>query len=187
MIRAFRDSDQERYRCGFDRRRSAGSVMVVVLLSVMLLAAMVFYVFNVGDHVASKVETQNAADATAISGARAVARSFNTVAMNNVEATRLISYVAVLDAVPQAVDYTILDQRSLNAAIELQLRRDPSTDGWIQDGLADAQLHIQGQLAMLEPIQELFTSEASAGGGISGGGYDVAGMTHYHAPGGGWG
>lgn len=157
-----------------------GAVMVIALLSLILLASMVFYVFNVGHHVAKKVETQNAADAAAISGAGWVARSFNTVAMNNVETTRLIAYAAVLDAVPQAIDYTITDQTAIRDAINQQLVRGVGTDPWLRDGLLEARLRTEDQLAMLRPLQELF--RASGGKNSGGGGYDVGRMTYYRPP-----
>ncbi len=103
--------------------RQRGAIMVIALLALVLLACLVFFVFNVGRHVAARVETQNAADSAAMSGASWVARSFNTVAMNNVESARLISLAAVLDAMPQAVRFTLTDQINFANGVENQLLR----------------------------------------------------------------
>lgn len=89
--------------------RCRGVVMVIALLAIILIASLLFYVFNVGTSVQGRVVTQHAADAAAIGGASQVARAMNTVAMNNVETARLIAAVSVLDGVPLAVDMSITD------------------------------------------------------------------------------
>jgi putative Flp pilus-assembly TadE/G-like protein len=89
--------------------RCGGVVMVITLLAIILIASLLFYVYNVGTSVQGRVVTQHAADAAAIGGASQVARSMNTVAMNNVETTRLISAVNMLDSVPLAIDISITD------------------------------------------------------------------------------
>lgn len=91
------------------RARCGGVVMVIALLAIVLIAALLFYVYNVGTSVQGRVVTQHAADATAIGGASQVARSMNAVAMNNVETARLITAVSMLDGVPLAVDMSITD------------------------------------------------------------------------------
>ncbi|MEM9881914.1 MAG: Tad domain-containing protein [Planctomycetota bacterium] len=150
--------------------RCRGVVMVITLLGVVLLAAIVFYVFNVGDHVAKRVETQNAADNAAISGARWMARSFNTVAMNNVEMARMIALANVLDAVPQTVDYTLQDQLAFIAAIDRQSAAGTGADSaWVDGGLREARETFLRHVELLRPMHELFNES----------GYDVAAMTHY--------
>jgi hypothetical protein len=89
--------------------RSRGVVMVIALLAIVLIASLLFYVINVGTSVQGRVVTQHAADAVAIGGASQVARSMNTVAMNNVETARLIVAISVLDGLPLAVDMSITD------------------------------------------------------------------------------
>ncbi len=91
------------------RARCGGVVMVIALLAIILIASLLFYVYNVGTSIQGRVVTQHAADATAIGGASQVARSMNTVAMNNVETARIISAVTVLDGIPLAVDMSITD------------------------------------------------------------------------------
>ena len=55
------------------RPRRGGAILVIALLGMVLLASMVFFVFNVGHHVSLRVEAQNAADNAAISGAGEIA------------------------------------------------------------------------------------------------------------------
>ncbi len=89
--------------------RNRGVVMVIALIAIVLIASLLFYVMNVGRSVQGRVVTQHTADAVAIGGAAQVARSMNTVAMNNVETARLIAAVSVLDSLPLAVDMSITD------------------------------------------------------------------------------
>jgi uncharacterized membrane protein len=84
-------------------RRDRGVVLVIVILSLALVASLIFYVFNIGQQIKNRVEVQHAADAAAISGAGWVARSMNTVAMNNVQSARLIALANVLDASDEAL------------------------------------------------------------------------------------
>ncbi len=90
--------------------RDRGVVMVIALIAIMLIASLVFYVINVGTSVQGRIVTQHAADASAVGGASQVARSFNTVAMNNVETTKLIVAVNLLDSLPMAIDMAITDE-----------------------------------------------------------------------------
>ena len=118
-----------------DRRRPvalylAVLVSVSILLAIVLIASLLFYVINVGTSVRGRVVTQHAADAAAIGGASQVARSLNTVAMNNVETARLIAAINVLDGLPLAVDMSITDATeqelgdadALAQAVSAQLR-----------------------------------------------------------------
>lgn len=150
-----------------------GAVIVVVLIAMMLLAAMAFYVVNVGKHVAYRVETQNAADAAVISGAGWVARSFNTVAMNNVESVRMIALANVLDAFPKAIEYTLADQIAVKQALDRQINNGAGIDSaWVVPGLEEARNNIEQQILMLQPMDDLFNNS----------GYDVAAVTVYDGP-----
>ncbi len=151
------------------RARQRGVVIIITLLAMVLLASMVFYVFNVGRHVQKRVETQNAADAAAISGAGWVARSYNNVAMNNVEMARLIALAGVLDAVPLAVQHTLEDQQVVFEAIQRQLGNGVRDAPWLEDGLREAQGYILRQLELLDAMNTFFNES----------GYDVASMTAY--------
>ena len=107
-------------------RRDAGVVMVLALLGILLLAALVFYVFNVGRHVQQRVETQHAADAAATAGAGWVARSLNTVSRNNIQIARLIAAVNVLDASDEAIHPAYHEVSAWRRALEPQV---PSPTG----------------------------------------------------------
>jgi hypothetical protein len=142
-------------------RRDGGAVLVITLLSAVLIASLVFYVFNVGRHIQKRVQTQNAADASAAAGAGWVARSMNTVAMNNVEMSRLIALVNVLDATDEAVHPAY---HEVSAMHDVLLERVLRSGAEIKDAeaeLLDAQMKpVIGQfahdLALLDPIKRLF-------------------------------
>jgi hypothetical protein len=102
-------------------RRERGVVLVIAILGLALIAGLVFYVFNVGRHVQRRVEAQHAADSAAIGGASWVARSLNTVAMNNVEMTRLIATVNVLDASDEALHPAYHEADKLYHSLERQI------------------------------------------------------------------
>lgn len=150
--------------------RGRGAVMVVALLAMVLLAAMVFYIFNVGHHVSKRVETQNAADNAAISGGRWMARSFNTVASNNVEMARLVALAGVLDAVPLAIGHTLEDQTAVLEAINRQNRSGYGDDYWVDLAIGEiVEPNFIRQVDFLTPLDELFNQ----------GDYDLARMTFY--------
>lgn len=117
-------------------RADRGVVMVIVLLGLILLAALLFYLFNLGRNVQGRIDAQNAADAAAVAGATRMARSMNTVAMNNVDMARAIATINVLDATPMALDFTVTDETEFNMdeliaqylAVDHQLRRGVGVD-----------------------------------------------------------
>src|SRR5690606_38462947 len=94
-----------------------GIILVITLLGLLLLTGLVVYVINIGHQQSMRMATSHGADSAAISGAGWLARSLNTVAMNNVASSRYIALAQVLDAVPQAVDYNLRDQQALDAAL----------------------------------------------------------------------
>lgn len=149
-------------------RAGRGAVIVVALLGAFLIAGLLGYVFNTGRHAQLRQQTQHAADATAISGAGYVARTFNTVAMNNVEMSRLIPAIQLLDAVPMSVDFTLQDVQATLERVEEQLR---SGTG---DALGDSTLEeirdkLERQEELLLEMNEVFNE----------GSYDVSEMTFY--------
>lgn len=146
--------------------------MVLALLGLILLASMVFFVFNAGQHVTYRVEVQNAADNAAISGAGWVARSLNTVAMNNVEMSRLISLAAVMDAVPLGVEYTLIDQRNALASVEAQLDIGLGDAFGVEQALIGlVRPNLENQVALLSPLDDT----------LNGVDYDIAAMTFYQS------
>lgn len=148
--------------------KSRGAVLVLALLGGFMIVGLIGYVFNTGRHAQLQQQTQSAADATVISGAGYVARSFNTVAMNNVEISRLIAVVQLLDAIPLATEYTLLDLRATLETVESQLGRGTG------DALGDQTLNeiaedMQEQIRQLEDMDQFFNR----------GSYDVREMTFY--------
>ena len=73
------------------RRGEQGVVIFIVLIGMLLMVAMLSYVFNAGEQVKQRSVTQDAADAGVAAGAGWIARSFNMIANNNVEVSRLIA------------------------------------------------------------------------------------------------
>ena len=91
------------------RARRGGQVLVVMLLAMAALAGLAFYVYNVGQQVNRRAEMQDAADAVAISGAAWMARSMNSVAMNNLAQSRMVALVPVLDSLPLATEMSFYE------------------------------------------------------------------------------
>lgn len=80
--------------------RASGQILVITLLALFLLAGLVFYVINLGDQVNQRLVVQHTADASAMAGGVEMARAFNTVAQNNINMTRYVGAVAMLDSAP---------------------------------------------------------------------------------------
>ena len=149
--------------------RSRGAVIVLALLGAFLMAGMIGYVFNTGRHAQLRQQTQHSADATAISGAGYVARSFNTVAMNNVEISRLIAVVQMLDAVPLSIEYTLLDVRATAERVEEQLSNGGAATPEGTQQLREIAEDLREQERQLVEMDQLFNQS----------GYDVREMTFY--------
>jgi len=153
------------------RRRGSdrGIVLVLTILAVILLAGMVMFVINVGRQSTRRLQVQHASDATAIAGAGWVARSLNTVAMNNVNMVRMISLVNVLDAMPDSVRFTKEEHEYTLEAIKGVLGRGVQ-DAWVRNQLEDMQQELNDELNVLNPLNNYFTSN------------DVAQQTFYDGP-----
>ena len=95
------------------RQSRRGVVIVITLLALILLAALIMYVLNLGKQTNERIQTQNAADAAAAAGAGWIARSMNTVAMNNTGMAQMIAGINVLDSFPLAVDFSIKDDTEI--------------------------------------------------------------------------
>lgn len=108
-------------RIRLNRRRNSGVVMVIALLGLVLMTALVMNVINLGQQVNTRLSTQNSADAAAAAAATSVARTLNTVSMNNLAMAKYIALIPILDAMPQAAEYTLREQTSLMASLERQL------------------------------------------------------------------
>ena len=110
-------------------RRPAGIVLIITLLSIVLIAALLAYMMNLGSHTNARIVVQNSADATAMGGATWMARSYNTVAMNNVAMAKYLALANVLDAMPQAVALTMKDETSFAGALSDQIGGANGRDG----------------------------------------------------------
>lgn len=151
--------------------RSRGAVIVLGLLGAFMMAGMIGYVFNAGRHAQLRQQTQHASDAAVISGAGYIARSYNTVAMNNVEISRLIAVVQMLDAVPLAVEYTLLDVEATLERVEEQ--QSASTGNLFGDRqLNEIAEDLRDQIRQLQGMDQFFNHS----------GYDVTEMTFYQGP-----
>lgn len=169
-----------------------GLVLVITLLAMVLLGAMVFFVFNLGRNIHERTATQHAADATAISGATFAARSFNLIAMNNVGMTRTLTHTVLLDAMPETIAFTMIDQASLLEGIDEQLGRRIGRDYLIEeiesirdqlqtevDWLVAVDDQLATRYAITNPLPRDFELPGSA---AEEGELDVRELTHFIAP-----
>ena len=169
--------------------------MVITLFAIILIAALLAYVVNLGRQANSRIVVQNAADAAAISGAGWIARTLNTVAMNNVSIARLISLVNVLDAMPQAVDFTLKDQQAIHDALRDQLGslngRNGVVDPWVHDALTSENPKLPSGTILaksnnFKPMLDEINSEIDllnpVNEGLNKGTFDMRDMTFYDGP-----
>ncbi len=152
-----------------------GVVIAITLMGLFLLCGLVLFVMNLGQQANGRLVAQNAADATAAAGAGWVARTLNTVAMNNVGMAQLITSVNVLDAMPEAVDYSLIDQTAMQQAVRDQLGR-AIRESWVRDELNNVASELDQEVAWLQPVDEVLK--------IPGGSYDIRDLTYYEGPGG---
>lgn len=104
-----------------NRCRRGGVVLVIVLLGVILLGALVIWVLNLGDQINRRVSVQHAADASARASAGWAARSLNTVAANNTAMARYLALINVLEAMPLATHYSLLETQMLSDRLAEQV------------------------------------------------------------------
>lgn len=156
-------------------RRQSGVVIVITLLAMLLLAAVVMYVINMGRQVNERVATQTAADADVKAGATWVARSYNTVAMNNIAMTRYIAAINTLDGTPDVTKAALDEQTALRDALQARL-------GSVNTGNAALTAVVRNQFSLLlgqlnnevgrlAPVDQVFQ-----------GGFDMRTITHYNGP-----
>jgi len=93
---------------------------MMTLLALVVLAGLIFFVYNLSGQVNARLALQQSADSTAISGSVWMARSMNQVAMNNVAQTKLLSSVIVLDSLPLATEMSLNDATAWAAALRIQ-------------------------------------------------------------------
>jgi len=145
--------------------------MVITLLAIILLAALIFYVMNLGQSTNARLNAQHAADTTAIGGAAWIARTFNLVALNNTSMARSIAMINVTDPLPRAVNSTLIDQEALGDILQSQLSRGVPGD-YLRNAFIEVQNGVTGEIEMLRELDQYFNQ----------GGFDVTRITHYDGP-----
>jgi len=91
-------------RVGGLHRATDGQVTFLMLFGMLVLAGLIFFVFNTGVLINESIEVQNGADAAAVGGALWLARGYNVIAANNVTTARLLAATAILEALEPAVE-----------------------------------------------------------------------------------
>ncbi|MFP4054824.1 MAG: Tad domain-containing protein [Phycisphaerae bacterium] len=136
-----------------------GQVLIVVIVGLTLMVGLIFFVYNLGDQVNRRLEMQNAADSTAVSGGGWMARSMNMIAMNNTGQAKLISLVPVLDALPLSTEMAYTEVDAWQEAIGDQLDDHiPSLNGagdLIEDGLQNLRERMITQRDILKPFNQM--------------------------------
>jgi len=84
-----------------------GQISALGVLAAAVFACLLLLVINTGYATSGKIQMQNAADATALSGATWMARGLNIISLNNVTQTQLLAIILILraldDAIPPAI------------------------------------------------------------------------------------
>jgi hypothetical protein len=93
-------------------RGEEGQIIPLAGLLLLVMAALVFTVYNTGASVNRRLQTQNAADISAHTAALWHARGLNLVAGNNRAATRIAAVIIALRAVDRTLDTAALDVQS---------------------------------------------------------------------------
>ena len=133
--------------------RRRGQILIMTLLGLTVLVGMVFYLFNVGTQVNRRVELQHAADSAAISGTAWMARSMNTVAMNNMGQVKLLTNSIILDSMPLATEMSYNELKGWDQAVLAQLGAgvpNRNSEGWlIEEALQNIHAKINQQSEIL--------------------------------------
>lgn len=161
--------------CPTSKVHRRGVVMVITLFALLLLVGLVLWLVNLGTQVDKRVNTQSAADATAIAGAGWMARSMNAVAENNIAITRYLALVNVLDSLPQSAHFAHVEQAAMLQALEEQLARGVGSGpsalmNEIQDMLQEFRDELQEEVDQLEPVDLMLQ------------GFDMRSVTWHNPP-----
>jgi hypothetical protein len=92
-------------------RDQRGQAIFIGVFYFLLLAALIFFVFNSGDKANNKIAMQNDADAAVVTGSGWYARGLNAIAMCNVAQTQFLSVIVLLDSMQTAAP---IAQQSIN-------------------------------------------------------------------------
>lgn len=85
-----------------------GQISALAVLSAAAFACLLLLVINTGWATSGKIEMQNAADASVLSGATWMARGLNIISVNNVTQVQLLALIIVLRALDDALPLAIL-------------------------------------------------------------------------------
>jgi hypothetical protein len=83
----------------------SGQISALAVLAAAIFASLLMLVVNTGFSTGGKIEMQNAADATAISGATWIARGLNLVSLNNVTQTQLLALYLLVPSLQTATQH----------------------------------------------------------------------------------
>ncbi|MCD4825253.1 MAG: hypothetical protein K8S55_11675 [Phycisphaerae bacterium] len=174
------------------RRQRRGAVLVIMLIGISLLVGLVFFVFNLGDQINRRLSAQNTADSVAVSGAGWMARSMNTVAMDNVTITRMIALVVVLDSLPVAAEMTIAEMTGTQKLPDALGRyANPVAEGFTpyerdnfyRLGLAEIYLQMSpGEGTQLDVLEEMDGTFDQDNEFAQEGAYDIKRSTEWDSP-----
>lgn len=154
------------------RRFRRGQVMVIAVLALLLLTGLLFAIINVGHNVTRRLNAQGGADSAAISGGVHMARSLNTVSMNNISMARLLSLVPIMDSLPLATQMSTEELLAWQEHLEWQLDQPLPADRIREpmlEGLDKLRERFEYQYQLLEPTASL----------LNGGGVDISEKTFY--------
>jgi hypothetical protein len=131
-------------------------VLIITLICMTLLVGLIFYVYNLGSEVNRRMSLQHASDAAVISGADWMARSMNTVAMNNCEISRLLALVPIFDSLPMATSMTLAEiapwTQRLSEQIATSVPETPANYSLLMSGLVALRNRLQQQQNILAPM-----------------------------------
>jgi hypothetical protein len=129
-----------------------GQISSLGVLAAAAFACLLMLVINTGYATSGKIELQNAADATAISGATWVARGLNVISLNNVTQTQLLAITLIVPALDKAFEL---------AHVTLQVQRAACAALLVGAGVCAA--IITAQIAILETYQTALQGPLWAG------------------------
>lgn len=162
--------DEHSARRRLPQRRAV--VLVIMAIAALLLGGILMFVLNTGHQINRRIQTQTAADATASAAATWIARSMNTIAMNNVGMARYLAAINNLDATPQATEFALIEQTAFRDILATQIHASFSGDGQLN-------AHFQQELAnLLDELNNEVQQLSEAHGVFQT--WDIRAQTHYN-------
>lgn len=134
-------------------KSQSGQIVVLLIISLLTMVLTVGLIFNTGQQIHWKTQTQNAVDSGAISHGTNVARSLNVMSVNNVAITQAFTLnVLMANLVPELTDSTYKALEGITSYILGGISACGSYD-WVNCGLnAAALVRMLDILADLEDI-----------------------------------